>query len=251
MSEIISEELKFGTFYLERIDDGKVIEYGGLPWATPYEDLAWFVRYGLKHNQGMETIVREFAAPPPHPKDLVVVWQLDQRWKDSKLGYPDSAPGSTLGNWGCVVCSIAMMIQQIRGEFISPVDVNEDLVSAGAFGGATKNLVIWTKVPLAYPEVALDFWKTFPRDPAPVEEFGEFVESGGFLIPQVDIRPADAPVQGHYFLVTEISTDFQVGTGGDPWTGRMISVPPAYTNPAWAPQNFARAIFRAAGYRRA
>ena len=247
----MSEILTTGTFYLEKVDNGMIYEYGDLPWATPYEDLAWFVRWGLKHNHGIETIVREFNTPPPRPSDLEVVFQLDPRWKNAKLGYPDSAPDSTIGNWGCVVCSIAMMMQIVRGEFMSPVKVNTLLVAKEAFGGDSRNLVVWSKVALAFPEIALDFWKTFPKDPAPVEEFARFVESGGFLIPQVDIRPADAPVQGHYFLVTSISTDLQVGTGGDPWTGRMIDVPPAYVSPNWSPQNFARAIFRAAGYRRA
>lgn len=233
------------VFYLDR--DGQSLKYMGLPWGTSEENLAWFLQWALHREGDVGWAVKAYHKEDD-PHDLIVVDQRYPEWRDSKLGYDWAAADSTIGNWGCVVCSIAMMIQTVRGTFISPVQVNADLVEVEAFGGDTGNLVIWSRVARAYPEVKMDDWVVCDKVPAPVERMSEYLDAGNFVIFQVDINPASVSVQGHYMLLTDMTDDLQVGRAGDPWTGRIVTVPPAYTNPVWTPNNLARGVFKVAFY---
>lgn len=236
------------VYYLE--NKGKVWYVGDIPWATSEEELAWFVAWELnKTDPGWAVMAfkRESLAD-----DFEVVWQRDPRWINAKLGYANAAAGSTIGNYGCVLCSFTMVLSMVHdNQFFSPVDVNKRMVEVSGYSGDTRNLWTWAKAEEAYPEVSYDAWYVSVVRPAPVERMKEHLDAGGFLICQVDFKPVDTTVQSHYLTVLEISDDLKIGKAADPWTGRIVEIPPAYFNADWTPVDFGRAIMRSAFYSKA
>lgn len=238
------------VFYVEN-EHGGIVDYMGLPWATSVEELAWFVAYGMhKRNPQLSYSVQAFHREVEY-EGLKMVWQRDPLYATHHLGYAHASSKSTIGNYGCVVCSFAMGLQILTGKFYTPMAVNKRMVDISGFGGDTHNLFVWERGENAYPDIKFDAWIISEEIPAQVERMKKHLEGGGICISQVDFNTADRKVQSHYLLVTEISDDLQTGTAADPWTGRMITIPPAYINPAWKPFNFGRAIMRTAFYSKA
>lgn len=75
--------------------------------------------------------------------------QTDARWKNEKLGFGSS----TIGQAGCTISCIGYLHNKKTGEDLTPSQVNAKLKAVKAFSGG---LVIWSRVPLAFPELT---WK--------------------------------------------------------------------------------------------
>ena|SRR3990167_861627 len=67
--------------------------------------------------------------------------QRDPRWARQQLG----TSNTTIGSHGCTITCIAMLVGT------TPDVVNKELKRVGAF--ANGNLVIWSKVPIAFPQL--------------------------------------------------------------------------------------------------
>lgn len=68
--------------------------------------------------------------------------QHDSRWKNIRLGFTTN---TTIGSHGCTITCIAMLAD------VNPDYVNERLKTVGGY--ANGNLVIWSKVPKALPQL--------------------------------------------------------------------------------------------------
>lgn len=75
--------------------------------------------------------------------------QTDIRWRDEKLGFGSS----TIGQAGCTISCIGYLHNKLTGQDLNPSQVNAKLKAVGAF---SYSLVVWYKVPLAFPELV---WK--------------------------------------------------------------------------------------------
>lgn len=230
------------VWYLEK--RGKIWQYSGAPWATSEENLAWFIRWALDKGGDKDWTVQGFHPEPPE-FDTPPVWQRNPRWINSKLGYDWSGPRSTIGNYGCVVCSFAWILSVIRKQEVTPAYVNREMVKVKGFSGSTGNLVIWKKAEEAFPGIKINWDYPSVVRAAPVERMYGHLESGGYLICKVDFKPVDDTIQSHYLPILDISTDRKIGRSPDPWTGMVVSIPPAYFNEdRWSPRNLGRSIMR-------
>src|SRR3990167_9987445 len=72
---------------------------------------------------------------------MVVLSQRDNRWAKQQLG----TSNTTIGGFGCTITSLAMLIGT------TPDVVNRELKRVGGF--ANTNLVIWAKIPVAFPQL--------------------------------------------------------------------------------------------------
>ena len=72
---------------------------------------------------------------------MIALSQRDSRWSKQQLG----TSNTTIGGFGCTITSIAMLIGT------TPDVVNRELKRVGGY--ANGNLVIWSKVPVAFPQL--------------------------------------------------------------------------------------------------
>lgn len=228
--------------YVLRDEDGKlfVVPGEGAPFYSYHSQVADVMRehFGPDALEVCLVLDGEFSIPDP-------VWQRDPRWRDAKLGYSDSGADSTLGRYGCVVCSFAWILSVIHQEDVLPVRVNAEFASASVFGGETRNLVVWDRVDDAYPIIKVTDDVICTTVPAPIARMREWLDlrEGRFLICQFDFEPGGA-VQSHYSPVISITDDGAVGKLADPWTGQVAPVPPGYMHKDWRPWDFGRAVLR-------
>lgn len=82
--------------------------------------------------------------------EIVPLSQRDPRWKNKTLGFSTTK----IGSYGCTLTALTMLINYIQKTSLTPDKVNEALKAVNAFTG---NLIVWGRVPLAYP--ALKFVK--------------------------------------------------------------------------------------------
>jgi len=165
--------------------------------------------------------------------------QRDPAWKDVLLGFGVS----TIGAYGCVITSLAMMLTAVEGETITPLDVNDALKAVNGFVGDTRNLVVWKSVEDAYPSVRFGGLDVCVTVSAPVDKIDAHIAMADhFCIAQVDMNPSPgAPgIQGHYVLITG-GNGADGYTIHDPWHAQVLSLPPAYCLEGW---DAARAITR-------
>lgn len=69
--------------------------------------------------------------------------QRDPRWADDILGFGTG----TIGKYGCTITCLSMILKT------TPDVVNKKMKQSDAFGGQTKNLVLWSALPKAFPEI--------------------------------------------------------------------------------------------------
>lgn len=75
-----------------------------------------------------------------------VMSQRDPQWISKTLGFSRL----TIGNYGCVLTCLTMLLNRSFGLQLTPPQVNEKLKSVNAFTGA---LILWARVPLAFPQL--------------------------------------------------------------------------------------------------
>ncbi len=72
--------------------------------------------------------------------------QRNPTWAKKQLGFSTL----TIGNYGCTLVSLTMLLNYVEGKFYTPDKVNERLKAVKAFTGA---LLLWSRVPLAFPSL--------------------------------------------------------------------------------------------------
>lgn len=158
--------------------------------------------------------------------DYAVMGQRDPRWAKKPLG----TSTSTLGGYGCLVTSGAMMAGLLVDEF------NAALVKAGAFVGPGDGRLRrpfdfkkWTRLGPAYIRES----RRFPTRPFPVDEIAyllDHLEEGYPAIIEVDMQPG-GDQQQHFVLAVgafgRVKNDAQVVIN-DPWFGDQVTLAPRY-----------------------
>lgn len=179
----------------------------------------------------------------PWPPDFPIYGQQWQPWCNDKLGYGNL----TLGGYGCVVCSAAMIVSDVSGASIIPRDVNQRMKAVGGFVKGT-GLFYFSKLTEAFPSVKYDGIVGCIDIPAPVERINEWLAAGNYVIVRVDFEPRRSGIQSHYLPLFAGSSDtFYYGV--DPWIGSPVRLPPAYSERAeW---DAARAIYKCVFYSKA
>ncbi len=121
--------------------------------------------------------------------------QRDSRWQNILLGTSQK----TIGSHGCVITCLAMLAGT------TPDVVNEKLKNAGGY--AQTNLIIWTKIKEAFPNLEFE-WRGYGYDNDRVKKAIE--DHGGCL---VEVSGARIGGGKHWVLF--------IGDGKmiDPWTG--------------------------------
>ncbi len=248
-------------FYIRWVnDDGKTewLEDGdGL--ATWYEFAAPAYVQAALLNVKLDTnaLVSSFTLAQavelfaPRPGGIIpLISQRDPAWRHKRLGMPGAPPQkprSTIGNFGCVVTPLSMMLTAWSNIPLNPVTVNDQLVKVHGFTGKGENLVIWEKVEEAFPEYCrYEGFKVWEKKPADTVLIDKAVAGGAAVLIKVDMSFSRSGVQPHYLLIVggTAETGYMVH---DPWLRPddqvPIRVPGAYARPGW---DAARAIYAAA-----
>lgn len=157
--------------------------------------------------------------------------QRNEMWKNRPLG---TAPGSTIGLHGCLVCSVARMITAV-GSPISPWSLNKALVAVDGY--ADGNLLIWAAVPRVAPRLAYLARKDY-AGPYPVaDEQGviDHLRRGGHALVRVDADPAyRAGIQEHWLHLDSIipgtrTIPYNEWWCYDPWYGELVEIGEFYS----------------------
>ena len=122
------------------------------------------------------------------------LYQNDEAWKNTPLGYSKE----TIGSWGCLLTSVTMMLNGI-GYDETPVTVNEKMKKTGGFQGA---LFIPSVLPYVWPNCAYQDMQPCETSPAPVALIDAAVAAGKPVILQVDWNKQKG-IQTHFVLVKE------------------------------------------------
>lgn len=127
--------------------------------------------------------------------------QRDWRWFWKKVGF-----GS--GNFGSVGCTVTALTSLLvcAGYDLTPPEVAERLRKVNAFQG---DLLIWTKVQLAFPKVKF-VWRGYGYDNKPVKEMVETKNTPALV---------EVLLSGHRHWVLFLG-DMKMM---DPWNGNIVS----------------------------
>lgn len=130
--------------------------------------------------------------------------QRDTKWASQKLGFGTG----TIGSYGCLITAVAIGINS-QGANLGVGEVNDKLKSVNGFVGDTKNLLVWSALPKAFPQIKSNgIPEAYNNDVA----IG-MLNKGIPVIVEVDGTPIGAP--SHWILL--------IGGGKmcDPWTGKI------------------------------
>lgn len=179
------------------------------------------------------------------PSDVPLYSQRDPYWSDEKLGFGTS----TIGQYGCLVTAVAMGLTKALDHTITPLDVNDRMKAANGFIGSTKNLFVFSKLPVAYPDVRLDLMTHCTTVPAPVTQIANAVERGDVVVVKIDMNLTTTAVDSHWLLLTDVDSARMIFDYHDPWLmpedQRVMQLPPGYCLQDWKAW---RAIFSVATY---
>jgi hypothetical protein len=197
----------------------------------------------LDHLEPMAVLLRQaitdLGTPTPAPPTTYA--QRDPRWASVKLGFGNT----TIGQYGCVLCCLAMASERATLETLLPPDANELIKSAGGYTGRNLNLVQWAAAggALGLTYNWSERWRSTPADVGRVQDT---LAPGKFVLLQMDFDTSDDDLDEHWVLVRE-----SLGDGrfliDDPWTGKAHEFPPAYCRSGWSAE---RAIYGAVCYSR-
>ena len=125
---------------------------------------------------------------------LVYYSQQDPQWRADILGFGE--PGDTLGEFGCAITSIAMLLSG-HGYPETPKTLNEKLKSHGGFQGS---YIAWGAVSNVHPQVTLKEHIPCETTDAPLAKIDAALGAGQPVVVRVDSSPLPN-LQWHYVLV--------------------------------------------------
>jgi len=149
--------------------------------------------------------------------------QRDPTWSDDFLGYGRT----TIGNWGCVVTSIAALLTY-HGATETPATVNQK--AKERYGFHNGNLFVWESVARIWSGLDVVFAKRVDCQhvPAPIEDIDLYLAAGQPVIVYVDFdhEPGNG-LQTHFVLVVDKQGDDDYIIM-DPWHGDLRSLVESY-----------------------
>jgi hypothetical protein len=122
------------------------------------------------------------------------LYQNDERWKETSLGYSDE----TIGGWGCLLTSVTMMVNGL-GYDETPLTVNDKMKANGGFQGA---FLIPSVIPYIFPNIRYNSMQQCQTFPVPLDQIDAEVSVGKPVILQVDWT-RQAGIQTHFVLVKD------------------------------------------------
>lgn len=123
------------------------------------------------------------------------LYQNDDAWKATALG---NSSTETIGGWGCLLVSAAMMLNGI-GYNETPVTVNQKMKKVGGFQGA---FFIPSVLPYIWPNCAYRDMQPCETFPAPIALIDNAISQGKPVILQVDWNK-QVGIQTHFVLIKE------------------------------------------------
>lgn len=139
--------------------------------------------------------------------ELTVFSQMDPKWKNTLLG---AANDSTIGKFGCLLTSMAMVASRYGFED-TPESLNDKMKAAGGFQGA---YVIPAIMPQAVPGIVYRDYIQCRDQPAPLSQIDAYLAAGKPVIVEVDYSPAQG-MQNHWIvLYARKDGDYLIR---DPW----------------------------------
>lgn len=169
--------------------------------------------------------------------------QRDPRWASVQLGFGST----TIGQYGCVVTSLAMAVTNIEDRKITPDQFNTAMKEVNGFSGPNQNLLHFDAVSRAYPTMQFVEMRSFRTDPAPVDDIARWLGDGQIVIVKVDMDLSDADVDQHWLLlVGGTAAKFKYHDSWPlPAEQDVFTMPPGYCKRGWST---ARAIYAYARY---
>lgn len=153
--------------------------------------------------------------------DVKTLSQRDNRWKAQKLGNSNSS----IGDYGCVLTSVAMFIQYVLKNDILPPDLNRMMTDNG---GYDKDIWQWTALTKIYPEVRFDGRKDYYNVSADIPLIKSYIDKNLPVVVLLDFDRGKAGVQDHFVLVVGYTDNDLIIN--DPWYGDRIELRKRYGN---------------------
>lgn len=168
------------------------------------------------------------------------LWQRDPAFGSKVLGKPGQVgAASTIHNYGCVVTALTMLRNRVLGRTdLTPDMTNERLVQVGGYTNNPPllpdvNLLVWSKIPVAFPELRVS--GLFYPEKRPVNR-AEFQAINYWLARQVPVIVcvdfSTAPgLQKHYVLLVGYTDGPKPQyLMADPWQndGKAVTLCPRY-----------------------
>jgi hypothetical protein len=207
-----------------------------------------YLEFATNYIDDVSDWLAEDPSPSPFPR-FPLYGQQWFPWRSDGLGWSSY---STIGGWGCVVTSAAMIVSHATGEPISPRMVNRKMKEVGGF--LDGNRFIFSSLPAAYPALYYAGFIRCETMPAPVIQISEHLKSGGYVIAEVDLKLITGGVQQHWLVLTGVASVHpiygRIFYAHDPWIGCRTLLPEAYCDMGSADGTASRWIFGAAFYGR-
>jgi hypothetical protein len=127
--------------------------------------------------------------------------QRDPRWSSQQLGF--GAVDSTIGNYGCVVTSLTMLVNG-HGFNETPGSLNDRLKSLGpnvGYTGETRNLMVWDALRLALPGMRFADRVDCMNVPAPMDKINATLNANKAVVVQLDMAPQQGFFSQHWVLL--------------------------------------------------
>lgn len=146
--------------------------------------------------------------------------QNDARWKTKLLG---TSKTSTMGDFGCYVTSIAMLLKY-KGYAVTPDSLDDKMIANSCFND---DLVIAANVAQLY-KGSFAGNEQFDTKPAPLDRIKALLDQGEPVIVEIDARPSVAGKQTHFVII--VGYDGNSMIINDPWDGTEAILEQKYKN---------------------
>lgn len=250
----------YEPFYYLGYEDGSFF-FGpdNKPWYYPqdgYLSAAICAEAYTQQNPGREIKVCIWQPPeipgPPEPYQMPYYCQREGIWAGDLLGFSST---TTIADWGCLLCDVAMLVSLLLEQDINPREMNDLLKSHdGGFvnadfeynkGNLLRFGAIWEMFPDKIKAAGyFDF--PYPK-PATPEVMDPVLNRGGGALIKVDFDPATSKVDQHWVLAVGVDSPGSVYSIIDPWDGKAHLLPPSYGRGGWTAANI---IFRISQFER-
>ncbi len=147
-----------------------------------------------------------------------------------------TAPGSTIGVHGCLLCAAARMISVATGEESSPWDFNKALVTHNGYQDG--NRLVFSALTRVEERILFLERRDYSTVPFPVEAqdgIQELLDRGGMALVQVDFDPLrQEGLQPHWLQLVSIQprarlAPYAAWLAYDPWYGEVLELGQHYS----------------------
>lgn len=152
---------------------------------------------GISPNTQIQMFLENVPTPPVVVSQMLS--QRDPRWRDVRLGFSQL----TIGGYGCFLTCLAWMVGK------TPIEVNDILRAANAFGGKDRSLIISERAAIA---LGLDYDGVEGNINKEPDWFPN--------IKEVDMSPSPGKQQHFVVRIKENNKKFIL----DPWDGKKKAI---------------------------